>query len=309
MRIVFFGSGRFAGPSLEALVDGGHELAGVVTQPDRARGRGRGLAPPPLKPVAESLGLRVLQPPRVKDPGVAEELRGLVPEMQVVAAYGQILPRTVIDIPSLGTINVHASLLPLYRGAAPISRAIAEGQRETGVTTMVVEESVDAGPVLLSRRLEIGPEETAAALEPRLARLGAALLLDTVTGLAEGRLRPTPQDHSRATLAPRLRKEEGRIDWSLPADVLACRIRGFHPWPGASTSFRGRTVLVRSARVDDAGPGEPGVVVTLDREGLVVACGGATRLRLLEVQPESRRPMTSSAFAAGARLSAGARFG
>jgi methionyl-tRNA formyltransferase len=228
--------------------------------------------------------------------------------MQVVAAYGQIFPRAVIDIPSLGTINVHASLLPQYRGAAPIQRAIADGQRETGVTTMVVDEGLDSGPVLLSRRLEIGPEETSADLEQRLARLGATVLREAVTGLAEGRLTPTPQDDSRATLAPRLRKEEGRIDWSLPADVLGCRIRGFHPWPGAATRFGGRTILVRSARVEDPGPGKPGVVVTLDREGLVVACGGATRLRLLEVQPESRRPMTSSAFAAGVRLAPGARF-
>jgi methionyl-tRNA formyltransferase len=233
VRIVFFGSGQFAVPSLEALVAAGHELTGVVTQPDRPRGRGRGLAPPPLKPVAESLGLRVLQPPRVKDPSVVEELRALAPKMQVVAAYGQLFPRAVIDIPPLGTINVHASLLPLYRGAAPIQRAVADGQRETGVTTMVIDEGLDSGPVLLSQRLTIGPEETSADLAQRLARLGATVLRETVTGLAEGRLTPTPQDDSRATLAPRLRKEEGRLDWSLPADVLGCRIRAFQPWPGA----------------------------------------------------------------------------
>lgn len=308
MRIVFLGSGAFAIPGFQALLDAGHEVAALVTQPDRERGRGRRPAPPPLKPVAERSGVSVLQPPRVREPAVQEELRRLAPELQVVVAYGQILPRSVIDIAPRGTLNAHASLLPRLRGAAPIQWAIANGEAETGVTTMLIDEGLDTGPTLLSRATPIGPEETAAELEPRLARLAAEVLLDTVAGLAEGRLSPTPQDHSRATFAPILKREDGRLDWNRPARTLALRVRGFHPWPGTHTSLAGRLLKVRAARVEASGPGEPGAVMAVDREGVVVACAEGTRLRLLQVQPESRKPMPASAFAAGARLSPGARF-
>jgi methionyl-tRNA formyltransferase len=309
MRIVFLGSGSFAIPSFEALIEAGHDVAALVTQPDREKGRGRALAPPPLKPVAQARGIPLLQPPRVRDPQAVEALRALAPELQVVVAYGQILPRSVIDIPPRGTVNVHGSLLPRYRGAAPIAWAIAGGETETGVTTMLIDEGLDTGPLLLARAIPIGPEETAAALEPPLARLGAELLLETVRGLGSGLLQPKPQDHALASYAPLLKKEDGRIDWNLPADVLARRVRGFNPWPGSHTLWQGRALKVLRARPAPGGPGEPGTVVSVDRDGLVVASGQETRLELLEVQQESRRPVTAGAFSAGARLRPGARFG
>jgi len=309
LRIVFLGSGAFAVPSLLALVDAGHEVAALVTQPDREKGRGQALAPPPTRPVAESRGVPVLQLRRVRDPEAQDALRALRPELQVVVAFGQILPRAVIDIAPLGTVNVHASLLPLLRGAAPIQWAIASGLAETGVTTMLIDEGLDTGPTLLQRALAIGPDETAAELSPRLAALGAALLLETIEGLAAGRLRPQPQDQARATLAPLLAKEDGRVDWTLPARTIANRARGFTPWPGAFAFHAGRLLkLVRVAPLDAAAPAQagPGEVVAV-RPEVVVACGGGTRLRLLEVQPESRRPMPSSSWAAGARVAPGHR--
>jgi methionyl-tRNA formyltransferase len=259
--------------------------------------------------VAQARGIPVLQPRRIRDPGAQEALRALAPELQVVVAYGQILPRSVIEIPPRGTVNVHGSLLPRYRGAAPIQWAIACGETETGVTTMLIDEGLDTGPLLLARSTPIGPDETAADLEPRLARLGAELLLETTRGLAQGVLQSRPQDHAHASLAPLLRKEDGRLDWSLPAETLERRVRAFHPWPGTYTLWQGRTLKVLRARATEDGFGEPGTIVAVDREGLLVVCGQRTRLRLLEVQPEGRRPMSGGAFAAGARLPLPARFG
>ncbi len=309
MRIVFLGSGAFAIPSFEALLDAGHEIAALVTQPDREKGRGKQLAPPPLKPVARARGVNVLQPRRVREPAAQEELRALRPELQVVVAYGQILPKSLIEIPPLGTVNVHASMLPRLRGAAPIQWAIARGDAETGVTTMLIDEGLDTGPMLLSRRTSIGPEETSGQLEPRLARLGAELLIETVSGLASGTLHPVPQDHTQATLAPLLKKEDGRIDWTRPAQELVNQVRGFNPWPGAFTLVNGKVVKVLKARPDVSGPGDHGTVIDIDRQGIVVAGGGGTRLKLIEVQPESRRPMSAPAFAAGAHLAPGTRLG
>jgi methionyl-tRNA formyltransferase len=311
VRIVFLGSGSFAIPSLEALLDAGHDVAALVTQPDREKGRGQALAPPPTKPVAERRGLPVLQPRRVREPEAQDALRRLAPELSVVVAFGQILPRSVIDIAPRGTVNVHASLLPKLRGAAPIQWAIANGEAETGVTTMLIDEGLDTGPTLLSRATPIGPEETAADLEPRLARMGAELLLETVRGLRERTIVPIPQDHSRATLAPLLRKEDGRIDWSLPAARVASRARGFHPWPGAFTFHEGRLVKLLRVREAPGGEpaGEPGTITALGTDAVSVACGDGTVVRLVEVQPESRRAMPGAAWAMGARLRPGARLG
>lgn len=310
------GSGGFAVPSLEALLDAGHEVATVVTQPDREKGRGLALAPPPVKPAAERRGVPVLQLRRVREAEAQQVLRLLAPQLQVVVAFGQILPRSVIEIAPLGTVNVHASLLPRYRGAAPIQWAVANGESETGVTTMLIDEGLDTGPLLLSRAVAIAPEETAAQLEPRLARLGAELLVETVSGLAEGRLEATPQDHERATLAPVLKKEDGQIDWGRPADEIARRVRGFTPWPGSFTFQQGRLLKVLRASPVEAAPTaqpgttpEPGAVVALTAEAVTVACGAGTALRLREVQPESRRPMPASAWAAGARVRPGVRLG
>ncbi len=304
------GSGAFAIPSLEALVDAGHDVAAVVTQPDREKGRGREVAPPPVKPIALARGLPVLQPRRVKEPEAQEALRALKPEIQVVVAYGQILPTSVIEIPPRRTVNVHGSLLPRYRGAAPIQWAIADGETETGVTTMLIDAGMDTGPTLLSRPLAIEEGDTAASLTPRLARLGAALLLETLAGLVDGSVVPVPQDHARATAAPLLRKEDGIVDWTRPARTIANRLRGFQPWPGATTRFREAELKLLAARVEaEPADAEPGLIVAADAGGIVVACGGGTRLRLLEVQPESRRPMPAAAWAAGARLAAGTRLG
>lgn len=310
MRTVFLGSGAFAVPCLEALLAAGHEVAAVLTQPDREKGRGRALAFPPVKTAALALGLPVLQPRRIREPEALQALRRLEPEVQVLVAYGQILPRAVIDVAPRGTVNVHGSLLPAYRGAAPVQWAVVHGEPVTGVTTMLVDEGLDTGPTLLSRETPIGERETAGELEARLARLGAALLLDTLRGLLDGSCRPRPQDASRATLAPLLKKDDGRIDWGRDALCLDRRVRGFHPWPGAFTSCGERTLNVLQAQpLPPAGRGAPGEVLSVGREGLAVACGDGTTLRLEVVQPESRRAMPAAAFAAGARLEPGARLG
>ncbi len=277
MRIVFLGSGSFAIPCLEALLDAGHDVPALVTQPDREKGRGQALAPPPTKPVAERRGVPVLQPRRVREPEAQEALRRLEPELQVVVAFGQILPRSVIDIAPRGTVNVHASLLPKLRGAAPIQWAIANGEAETGVTTMLIDEGLDTGPD--PPRANDGDRPGRDGGGPRAASRPArrrAMLLETVRGLGGGHARSrSPQDDARATLAPILKKEDGRIDWSTPAAKVASRARGFHPWPGAFTTHDGR--LLKVLRVREAPPRAalpaPGTVVAVGPSGVTVACG------------------------------------
>jgi methionyl-tRNA formyltransferase len=308
LRIVFLGSGAFAVPSLEALVREGHAVVAVVTQPDREKGRGRLPTSPPVKACAVALGLPVLQPVRVRDAASVATLRALTPEVQVVVAYGQILPRAVIDLAPLGTVNVHASLLPRYRGAAPIQWAIARGETETGVTTMLIDEGLDTGALLLSARTPIGPEETAGQLETRLSQMGASLLVETIARLAQGRITPQPQDESLASRAPLLHKEDGRIDWRATAVEIAYRVRGFNPWPCAHASLGSRLIRILSARAGDPTTAAPGEIVRADGRGLAVACGDGRVLEIIDLQPENRRPMTASAFLAGARLALGGRF-
>lgn len=307
MRLAFLGSGAFAIPSFEALLAAGHEVAALVTQPDRARGRGMAVSPSPLKSVALAGGIPVLQPPRIREPEAKAALEALGAEIHVVVAYGQILPRAVLDVPPRGTINVHASLLPRYRGAAPIQWAIVRGETVTGVTTMLLDEGLDTGPILQARSVPIEPEETTPELEPRLARHGAELLLDTLRGMQDGSVRPTAQDASAATLAPRLEKADGVLSWSEPAEDIARRVRGLQPWPGTTTLYEGRALKVLHARVSGTGPGEPGTVLAAGAEGILVACGAGSRVLILEVQPESRRPMSAASFVAGARLRPGHR--
>jgi methionyl-tRNA formyltransferase len=307
LRIAFLGTDRFAVPSLEALAAAGHDVTGVITQPDREKGRGRALAPPPVKAAAERLGLRVLQPPRIRAPEALADLAALGPDLLVVVAYGQILPPAVLRVAPRGAINVHASLLPRYRGAAPIQWAIVSGEAETGVTTMLLDEGLDTGPTLLARPLPIAPDDTAASLSERLAGVGAELLLATLDGLLAGNVRPQPQDAARATHARLIRKEDGRVDWSLSAEALERRVRGFHPWPGAFFLREGRPVKLLRARAEALPAAEPGTIAAVGQEGALVACGGASGLWLLEVQPESRRPMRGAAFAAGQRLRSGQR--
>jgi methionyl-tRNA formyltransferase len=259
----------------------------------------------------------VFQPRRIRE--AVAEVRAHEPEILVVVAYGQILPKALLEAAPRGAVNVHGSLLPRWRGAAPIQWAIAAGDTETGVTTMLLDEGLDTGPILLAERTPIGPEETAAELQPRLAALGARLLLETLAGLESGSVRPVPQAAALATTARLLTKEDGRLDWALPAGELACRIRGFHPWPGAFTHVEGRLVKVLRARAvppataagHSLATGEghpPGTVVGVDHDGILVACAGSSLLRLLEVQPESRRAIPAAAFAQGAHLRPGRRF-
>lgn len=309
MRVGFLGTDRFAVPSLEALVRAGHDVALVVTQPDREKGRGRALAPPAVKVAAEKLALEVFQPRRVREPEAVARLLALRPELLVVVAYGQILPPAVLAVAPRGAINVHASLLPRHRGAAPIQWAIVEGDAETGVTTMLLDEGLDTGPTLLVRSLPIAPDDTAASLSERLASVGAELLLATIDGLLSGTVRPEPQDAARATHARLIRKEDGRVDWALGAEALERRVRGFHPWPGAFFLCAGRPVKLLRARAQSLQGAEPGEVSVLAAEGVLVGCGSGTGLLLIEVQPESRRAMSGAAFAAGQRLSPGQRLG
>jgi methionyl-tRNA formyltransferase len=312
LRLLFLGSGRFAIPSLEAVLDAGHEVLAAVTQPDREKGRGQVLTPPPLKPAAEARGLPVLQPRRIREPAAVESLRALRPDLLVVVAYGQILPKAVLEMAPRGAVNVHGSLLPRWRGAAPIQWAIASGDPETGVTTMQLDEGMDTGPVLLAEATSIGETETAPALEERLSRTGARLLVDTLRGLVDGSVASRPQDARLATHARILQKEDGRVDWSRPAREIDARRRGFDPWPGAFTTFQGRGLKLRNAAVEpaagEATVGEPGRVLSVGPDGIVVACGGPSRLRLLEVQPESRSAMPAPAFASGARIRPGDGF-
>lgn len=302
MRLVFLGTPSFAVPSLEKLVEAGHEVLAVYTQPDRPKGRGRELTASPVKLTASRLGLPVRQPERVRQPEVGESLAALQPEAMVIVGYGQIIPQTIIDLAPLGIINVHASLLPKYRGAAPVQWAIARGETVTGVTTMRIDAGLDTGDILLQRETPIGPEEGAIELGARLATMGAELLVETLHGIAAGTIVPKRQDAALATHAPVLRKEDGQIDWNLPATEIYNRVRGFVPWPGAWTWFRGQLLHVWKAR--NAGPSSPSLPGSLQpRERRVfVTCGQSTSLEILELQLEGRKRISAEAFVNGQRL-------
>lgn len=300
MRVVFLGTPAFAVPTLERLAAAGHEIATVVTQPDRPRGRGQNAAAPPVKEAAERLGLAMYQPERVRRPEAVERLRELAPEAMVVVGYGQIIPQTVIDIPRLGILNVHASLLPKYRGAGPIQWAIINGETRTGVTIMRIDAGLDTGDMLLKAETGIGPEENAVELGRRLAAMGADLLIEALEGLADGRIVPEKQDNAQATYAPLLKKEDGVIDWAQPAAAIHNRVRGLQPWPGAYTGFRGQALHIWKSRVAETQPADtPGTVVT--QRPLVVSCGSGA-LELVEVQLEGRKRLAAAEFANGQRL-------
>lgn len=298
MEVVFLGTPQFAVATLEAVAATGHHIVAVYTQPDRPKGRGQQTAFSPVKEAALRLGLTVKQPERVRRPEVVEELRAMNADVMVVVGYGQIIPQVIIDLPRFGILNVHASLLPKYRGAAPIQWAIANGERTTGVTIMQIEAGLDTGPMIAVAETEIGSEETAPELSERLAVMGAQLLVDTVAHLPAN---PVVQDHANATLAPILKKEDGRIDWTMPAHAIACRMRGFTPWPGAFTTFRGEPMKVIRARVADI-PNSPlcGAIIANNKR-LFIGCGGATVLELLEIQMEGRKKIAADAFLNGFR--------
>jgi methionyl-tRNA formyltransferase len=312
LRIAFLGSPEFACPSLRALLHDGHEIVGAVCRPDRRSGRGLAQRAGPVAAAARELGITLHQPERVNAPDSVQTLRSLRPDLLVVVAFGALLKPELLTAAPLGAVNLHASLLPSYRGAAPIAWAIAAGETVTGVTTMHLDEEMDAGDIILQRCVMIGPEETAGELAERLSVLGAALLAETVRRLARGDAPRMPQDASRATHARRLEKEDGRLDWSFDAVTLHHRIRAMTPWPGAMTAAGGRRLLVRKARPLDLlpRPSAPvGSVLEVSREGGLIVQTGRGALVLEVVQPGDRRVMTGAEFARGARLGPGSRLG
>jgi methionyl-tRNA formyltransferase len=307
MRIVFAGTPEFAVPTLKALVADGQDVAAVLTQPDRPAGRGRRLAAGPVKDCARALGLDVLQPVSLKDPSVLAALRRLRPRLIVVAAYGLLLRREVLRLPEYGCINVHASLLPRWRGAAPIQRAIEAGDTETGITIMQMDEGLDTGPMLARRTTPITSRDTAATLHDRLAALGAELLIDTLKRMERGDVDPVPQDESLATYAPKITPDDARLDWTRPAPQLERRVRAMNPWPVARAAHRGRTIRVWQATVIRGVSGVPGEVIETGPGGVDVACGeGALRLGVL--QREGGKRLSAAQFLNGYPLASGERF-
>jgi methionyl-tRNA formyltransferase len=310
MILVFAGTPRFAVPTLEKLVDAGHSVLLVVTQPDRPRGRGMELAISPVKECALRLGLPVAQPDKIKNnDDFRQQLSVVHPDAIIVVGYGRIIPQWMIDLPRLGNLNLHASLLPKYRGAAPIQWAIAQGESVTGVTTMRIDAGLDTGDILMQQTLAIASEDDAETLGPKLAAMGADLMLETLRALESRQLVPAPQDNSKATLAPILTKEDGRIDFQRTATEIFNRLRGFQPWPGAHTLFRGRQLQIHRARPldesTDLAPGEISVQATR----MVASCGSNTALEIVDLQPEGKRRMSVRDFVNGYQPTPGERLG
>ena len=308
MRVVFMGTPAFAVPSLEALDNSDHEIVGVVTQPDRPKGRGHAVMSCPVKELALSKGLPVRQPDKIKGPEFLQQLSEWKPDVIAVAAFGRILPRAILDLPPMGCVNVHGSLLPAYRGAAPIQWALIHGDTETGITTMLMDEGMDTGAVLLQQPVPIEPEDTALELGERMALAGGALLVETLTRLAAQTVVPRVQDHSRATVAPLLKKEDGVIDWTQSATEIANRVRGLSPWPGSYTFHHGHRLIIRKGRVDAQG----GLAGDRQRPGTVLAVGsqsfwvqtGEGGIEVLEVQPANKKRMSVEQFLLGYALRA-----
>lgn len=306
MRIVFMGTPDFAVPTLRRLLEGPDEVAGVFTQPDRAAGRGYKLIPPPVKVLAEEHRIPVFQPNKLKEEGVAEQLAGLAPDVIVVVAYGNLLPPSVLELPPCGCINVHGSLLPRYRGAAPIQRCVLNGDAVTGVTTMYMAKGLDTGDILLQRETPVGENETAGELFDRLSEMGADLLMETLRRLKEGTLHPVKQDDGASSYAHMLSRDMAALDWSRPARQIHNQIRGLSPWPCAETRLRNsRLKIYRSEIVSDK-QGEPGKL--LSEKDFIVACGEQA-VRLLEVQYEGSRRMSGGDFLRGRRLKLGETLG
>src|SRR5438876_3231528 len=304
MRIVFIGTGEIGAPTLQALQKSEHELVGVVTQPDKPVGRDQRIEPPPIKKALAGTKIPILQPPRIKDRPSIDEIRALEPDIIVVVAYGQILPRAILEIPRTACLNLHASLLPRWRGAAPIQAAIAAGDRETGITVIYMDEGLDTGDILLQRKIDILPNDTGGSLRDRLAQIAPEALLESLRMLASGSAPRIPQDNALATYAPKLSREAGRIDWSEPAETIERKIRAFNPWPGAfmritTESNELRTLKIFSAAIVDLS-GAPGEILGGDKVLIVAAGTGA--LSLLEVQLEGKRRMSAAEFLRGAKV-------
>jgi methionyl-tRNA formyltransferase len=310
MKIVFFGSPAAALPSLRGLLDAGHSVALVVTQPDKPSGRGRKLQPSAVKSFAVERGIPVIEPARIRTDGPAlERVRSAAPDLNVVVAYGQIIPNAIHALPRHRSLNVHFSLLPKYRGAAPVQWTILNGDAESGVTVIELDDRMDEGDILAAKRVPVGPRETARELEERLAGLGASLLLETIERLdGIGRVR---QDHSQATLAPKIKKEDGRIRWDEAAPAVDRRVRALADRPGVYTFFKGRRIgVLRGRDIGSASAGHaPGTVITVGKDGLTVACGGETAFLVEELQPEGKGPMAAHVFSLGTRIDPGDRLG
>ena len=314
MRIVFCGTPAFAVPSLQRLIaEPDFTIEAVITQPDRPQGREKEMAMPAVKTTALAAGLPVFQPEKIRSEQAYDFLKQLEPDAVVIIAYGQIIPKKLIELPRLGWINVHASLLPSYRGAAPINWAILNGETRTGITTMQIDMGLDTGPMLMTRELDIGPDETAPELNGRLSQLGAPLIVETLRKLDRREIAPAPQDNSMATLAPPLKKEDGRIDWSQPAEKIYNRIRALQPWPGTFTTFRGQLCHIWGRRAASADgerefPSVPGSIMRVAGT-VLVACGEGTLLQLEYAQLEGRKRVSAQDFVNGARLQPGESFG
>jgi methionyl-tRNA formyltransferase len=308
LRIGFFGTPDFAVPTLEHLLTSRHDVVAVVSQPDRPKGRGQKLQPTPTKVTAAAAGVAVLQPERIRDAGFLEALSQLSLDLGVVAAYGKILPDALLSLPRLGMINVHASLLPEYRGAAPVHRAVIDGREETGVTIMRVVRELDAGPMLATTRHPVGPDDTSPEVERALGAAGAALLLSVVEQLAAGTATEEPQDDSRATYAQKITKAEGLVDWDLPAARLHNLVRGLQPWPLVSASIEGlRCRIHETRRTDLRAEGPGGTIVQADKDVIAIVGGDGHVLHLTRIQPEGRRVMTAREFLAGHPVRPGGR--
>jgi methionyl-tRNA formyltransferase len=308
LRIAYFGTPDFAVPALRALIASPHDVVGLVSQPDRPKGRGQKLQATPTKAVAEPAGIPVLQPTRLKEDAFVESLRALSPDLGVVAAYGRIIPDRVLEVPRLGMINIHASILPRYRGAAPVHRAVINGDDETGVSIMRVVSELDAGPVFAIERMPIGPEQTTPEVERALAEIGGRLVLAVVDRLSEGTATGVPQNHAEATYAPKLERHEGRIDWTLPAAQIHNLVRGLQPWPLVSVAIDGvRCTIHRTALASERTSAAPGTVITASAGTLSVAAGDGRMLHVVEIQPEGKRVMSAREFLAGRRIQPGTR--
>ena len=309
MRLIFLGTPRAAVPSLQALIHEGHEIPLVVTQPDRPAGRSRRPVSPPVRVAADEAGIPVVQPERIRNREFRESLAAIEPELLVVVAYGRILSRRALDLAPRGAVNLHFSLLPAYRGAAPVQWALARGERITGVTSMLMNERMDEGDLLFQREVPVEEGEHAPALEERLSGIGAALLVETLDGLRRGSVTPRPQDHGRATLAPILKKADGEISPDLEAREIEGRVRGFDPWPGVWLRRSGRRIRIVEARAaGEAGPDDvPGMVLGATPEGLLVACGGGTRLLVRRLQPEGGKILTAKDAVNGRQIRVGDR--
>lgn len=306
MKIVYMGTPPFAVPPLLSLITAGHDIVGVVTRIDKPAGRGKVLTPPAVKVAAEQSGVPLFQPKRVREPESVAAIKSMGPDVIVVAAYGQILPREVLELPKFGCVNIHASLLPAYRGAAPINWAIINGETRTGITIMQMDEGLDTGGILAQKSIPIGPRDTAGDLTEKLSELGSRLLADTLSRIESGGLTAVPQDNSKASMAPLLKKEDGLIDWTMGAREIHNRVRGLFPWPGAYGFLDGKLIKVLATEVAD-GSGEPGALYEQGGGNLATGTGSGL-LRIVTIQPEGKKPMTAAEFLRGHRGAVGKKF-